>query len=142
MLVSRSTASGQNALLVSQTCLIFLIVFRYYALDVSYFKSTLDQKLLDSLWNKYWINTLSSSALLTVSGLANMFVVSQHPYLILAYFEGGEIFSIKDLSRRYPFKFFKGGLPQNLLSPLLNTLSHIQVPSLPLLHEGLPGSIL
>ena len=142
MLVSRSTASGQNALLVSQTCLIFLIVFRYYALDVSYFKSTLDQKLLDSLWNKYWINTLSSSALLTVSSLANMFVVSQHPYLILAYFEGGEIFSIKDLSRRCPFKFFKGGLPQNLLSPLLNTLSHIQVPSLPLLHEGLPGSIL
>ena len=29
------------------------------------------------------------------------------------------------LSRPYPFKFFKGCLPQNLLSPLLNTLSHI-----------------
>eukprot|EP00794_Sanderia_malayensis_P004889 gene4889-5529_t len=38
---------------------------QYYSLDVSYFKSSLDQKLLDSLWNKYWVNTLSSSTLLT-----------------------------------------------------------------------------
>ena len=30
------------------------------------------------------------------------------------------------LSRLYPFKFFKGCLPKNLLSPLLNTLSQIQ----------------
>lgn len=37
----------------------------YYALEVSYFKSSLDNKLLDSLWNKYWLNTLSSSTLLT-----------------------------------------------------------------------------
>ena len=29
------------------------------------------------------------------------------------------------LSRPNPFKFFKGCFPQNLLSPLLNTLSHI-----------------
>jgi len=38
---------------------------QYYSLEVSYFKSALDQKLLDSLWNKYWINTLSSSTLFT-----------------------------------------------------------------------------
>lgn len=38
---------------------------QYYSLEVSYFKSTLDRKLLDSLWNKYWVNTLSSSSLLT-----------------------------------------------------------------------------
>lgn len=38
---------------------------QYYSLEVTYFKSALDQKLLDSLWNKYWINTLSSSTLLT-----------------------------------------------------------------------------
>ncbi|XP_065061943.1 COP9 signalosome complex subunit 5-like [Rhopilema esculentum] len=38
---------------------------QYYSLDVSYFKSSLDQKLLDSLWNRYWVNTLSSSTLLT-----------------------------------------------------------------------------
>ena len=37
----------------------------YYSLDVSYFKSPLDKRLLDSLWNHYWVNTLSSSPLLT-----------------------------------------------------------------------------
>ena len=30
------------------------------------------------------------------------------------------------LSRRYPFKFFKGCLPQILLGPFLNTLSRIK----------------
>lgn len=35
---------------------------QYYSLDVSYFKSSLDRKLLESLWNKYWVNTLSSSS--------------------------------------------------------------------------------
>ncbi|XP_037815454.1 COP9 signalosome complex subunit 5 [Lucilia sericata] len=38
---------------------------QYYPLEVSYFKSALDRKLLDSLWNKYWVNTLGSSGLLT-----------------------------------------------------------------------------
>jgi len=37
----------------------------YYSLDVSYFKSPMDQRLLDSLWNHYWVNTLSSSSLIT-----------------------------------------------------------------------------
>jgi COP9 signalosome complex subunit 5 len=37
----------------------------YYSLDVTYFKSSLDRRLLDSLWNKYWVNTLSSTSLLT-----------------------------------------------------------------------------
>ena len=40
---------------------------QYYSLDVSYFKSSLDCKLLDSLWNNYWVHTLSSSSLLTNS---------------------------------------------------------------------------
>ena len=30
------------------------------------------------------------------------------------------------LSRSYPYKFFKGGLPQILLGPFLNTLSHLK----------------
>ncbi|XP_017102985.1 COP9 signalosome complex subunit 5 isoform X1 [Drosophila bipectinata] len=38
---------------------------QYYPLEISYFKSALDRKLLDSLWNKYWVNTLGSSGLLT-----------------------------------------------------------------------------
>ncbi|CAK9136839.1 unnamed protein product [Ilex paraguariensis] len=37
---------------------------QYYALDITYFKSSLDCRLLDLLWNKYWVNTLSSSPLL------------------------------------------------------------------------------
>lgn len=44
----------------------FDLFFRYYALEVTYFKSSLDRKLLELLWNKYWVNTLSSSSLLTV----------------------------------------------------------------------------
>lgn len=39
---------------------------QYYALDVSYFKSSLDDRLLELLWSRYWINTLSSNSLLTV----------------------------------------------------------------------------
>lgn len=38
---------------------------QYYQLDVTYFKSSMDRKLLDSLWNKYWVNTLGSSGLLS-----------------------------------------------------------------------------
>ncbi|KAA8912883.1 JAB1/Mov34/MPN/PAD-1 ubiquitin protease-domain-containing protein [Sphaerosporella brunnea] len=37
---------------------------RYYALEVSHFKSSLDTKLLDLLWNKYWVATLSQNPLL------------------------------------------------------------------------------
>lgn len=37
---------------------------QYYPLEVSYFKSSLDSHLLDLLWNKYWVNSLSSNALL------------------------------------------------------------------------------
>lgn len=38
-------------------------IFQYYSLDVSYFKSSLDAKLLDSLWNTYWVSTLSTTPL-------------------------------------------------------------------------------
>ncbi|KAK3340898.1 COP9 signalosome complex subunit 5 [Neurospora tetraspora] len=38
---------------------------RYYALDVEHFKSTLDSKLLETLWNKYWVQTLAQNPLLT-----------------------------------------------------------------------------
>ncbi|KAI8855082.1 JAB1/Mov34/MPN/PAD-1 ubiquitin protease-domain-containing protein [Chytridium lagenaria] len=37
---------------------------QYHQLEVSYFKSSLDANLLELLWNKYWVNTLSSSSLL------------------------------------------------------------------------------
>ena len=38
---------------------------QYYPLEVEHFKSSLDTKLLDLLWNKYWQNTLSQSPLAT-----------------------------------------------------------------------------
>ncbi|CAB4060634.1 COPS5 [Lepeophtheirus salmonis] len=39
----------------------------YYSLDVTYFKSAMDKRLLSSLWNHYWVNTLSTSSLITNS---------------------------------------------------------------------------
>jgi hypothetical protein len=41
---------------------------QYYPLDVEIFKSSLDDQLLGLLWNKYWVNTLSGSNLISVSG--------------------------------------------------------------------------
>lgn len=38
---------------------------RYYALDITHYKSTLDSHLLELLWNKYWVSTLSQSPLFT-----------------------------------------------------------------------------
>jgi len=38
---------------------------QYYKLDISYFKSSLDEHLLNLLWNKYWVHTLSSNTLLS-----------------------------------------------------------------------------
>lgn len=38
---------------------------QYYSLDITFFKSPLDTHLLDLLWNKYWINTLSASPLIS-----------------------------------------------------------------------------
>jgi len=35
---------------------------RYYSLEVTHFKSTLDATLLEALWGKYWAQTLSASA--------------------------------------------------------------------------------
>ena len=40
------------------------LIPQYYSLEITYFKSALDAHLLDLLWNKYWVNTLSSSPLL------------------------------------------------------------------------------
>lgn len=38
---------------------------RYYNLEVETFKSTLESQLLDLLWNKYWVQTLSANPLIT-----------------------------------------------------------------------------
>jgi COP9 signalosome complex subunit 5 len=38
---------------------------KYYSLEVSHYKSSLDTKMLELLWNKYWVQTLSQSPLFT-----------------------------------------------------------------------------
>ena len=38
---------------------------RYYSLEISHYKSTLDSSLLELLWNKYWVSTLTQSPLFT-----------------------------------------------------------------------------
>jgi len=44
---------------------------QYYSLSIEYFKNAMDQRLLDALWNKYWIDTLSSSPLVTNRAYCN-----------------------------------------------------------------------
>lgn len=39
----------------------------YYPLKIEIFKTQTDEKLLDLLWNKYWVATLSQSNALSVS---------------------------------------------------------------------------
>lgn len=38
---------------------------KYYQLECSFFKSCLDNDILNRLWNEYWLATLSSSPLLS-----------------------------------------------------------------------------
>ncbi|EUB63749.1 COP9 signalosome complex subunit [Echinococcus granulosus] len=35
---------------------------RYYSLEVSYFKSSLEKSIINMLWNKYWVNALNSDS--------------------------------------------------------------------------------
>lgn len=44
----------------------------YYPLKVEIYKSKLDEKMLDLLWNKYWVATLSSNSLVSVSHVASL----------------------------------------------------------------------
>lgn len=44
---------------------------RYYSLEVSHFKSSLDNHLLELLWHKYWVQTLSQNPLFTNRDFAN-----------------------------------------------------------------------
>ena len=38
---------------------------QYYQLEISYFKSSLDTSLMDLLWNKYWVDTLSNTPMIS-----------------------------------------------------------------------------
>merc|ERR1712228_578766 len=47
---------------------------QYYPLPIEIFKNSLDNTLLELLWNKYWIDTLSSSPLLHNRSFCNQMV--------------------------------------------------------------------
>jgi COP9 signalosome complex subunit 5 len=49
----------------------------YYSLEVTHFKSTLDNHLLGLLWNKYWVSTLAQSPLFTNESYANRQIADQ-----------------------------------------------------------------
>ncbi|KAJ1962960.1 COP9 signalosome catalytic subunit rri1 [Dipsacomyces acuminosporus] len=38
---------------------------KYYSLEVRYFKSLMDQQLMERLWRKHWVSTLAQSPLIT-----------------------------------------------------------------------------
>ena len=44
---------------------------RYYQLEVSYYMSTMDTKLLKYFWNSYWVQTLSGNKLGGISSYLN-----------------------------------------------------------------------
>ena len=60
-----SAAEGMAAVPMAKAADFGAHANRYYSLEVSHYKSTLDSRLLEALWNKYWVQTLSSSPLFT-----------------------------------------------------------------------------
>jgi hypothetical protein len=62
---SKHINSPTTPLLTSSCTWFSFCALQYYSLDVTFFKSSLDSHLLDLLWNKYWVNTLSASPLIS-----------------------------------------------------------------------------
>jgi len=57
---------------------------QYYQLEVEIFKSSLDEELLGLLWNKYWVNTLSGSNLISNRAYAVSQITDLHEKLARA----------------------------------------------------------
>lgn len=60
-----TTSDGYQAVPLAKAAEFGAHSSRYYSMEVSHFKSGLDAHLLDLLWHKYWVQTLSQSPLLT-----------------------------------------------------------------------------
>lgn len=60
-----TTSDGFQAVPLAKAAEFGAHASRYYSLDVSHFKSTLDSHLLEQLWHKYWVQTLSQNPLLS-----------------------------------------------------------------------------
>jgi hypothetical protein len=70
----------------------------YYPLKIEIYKTRLDEQLLDLLWNKYWVATLSHSLVLSVGC-----------HTVLCYFSGGRSLGQADVGI---WRAFDGGEPQ------------------------------
>ncbi|KAG9252222.1 JAB1/Mov34/MPN/PAD-1 ubiquitin protease-domain-containing protein [Emericellopsis atlantica] len=62
---SATTSDGFQAVPLDKAAEFGAHANRYYSLEVSHFKSTLETHLLEQLWHKYWVQTLSQNPLLT-----------------------------------------------------------------------------
>ncbi|KND89052.1 COP9 signalosome complex subunit 5, partial [Tolypocladium ophioglossoides CBS 100239] len=62
---SAASSDGAEAVPLAKAAEFGAHASRYSSLEVSHFKSTLDSHLLELLWHKYWVQTLSQSPLLT-----------------------------------------------------------------------------
>lgn len=60
-----SAPPGEQAIPLAKAAEFGAHAHRYYSLEVSHFKSSLDSHLLDLLWHKYWVQTLSRNPLIT-----------------------------------------------------------------------------
>ncbi|KAI9148030.1 COP9 signalosome complex subunit 5 [Paramyrothecium foliicola] len=65
------TSDGFQAVPLSKAAEFGAHSSRYYSLEVSHFKSTLDVHLLELLWHKYWVQTLSQNQLLANRDFGN-----------------------------------------------------------------------
>ena len=75
---------------------------QYYSLEVQIFKSSLDTELLGLLWNKYWINQLIQSPLISIQ---NLYLFSTSERELKASFRIG---SIPPLSSPTCIKSYEG----------------------------------
>lgn len=60
-----SSSDGYQAVPLAKAAEFGAHANRYYPVEVSHFKSSLDTHLLDLLWHKYWVQTLSQSPMFT-----------------------------------------------------------------------------
>lgn len=66
-----TSSDGFQAIPLEKTAEFGAHAGRYYSLSVSHYRSSLDAHLLDQLWHKYWVQTLSQNPLLTNRDFGN-----------------------------------------------------------------------
>eukprot|EP00708_Paratrimastix_pyriformis_P004140 GAFH01002973.1.p2 GENE.GAFH01002973.1~~GAFH01002973.1.p2 ORF type:complete len:320 (-),score=65.46 GAFH01002973.1:75-935(-) len=99
---------------------------RYYKLETTFFKSSTDNRMLDLLWNKYWVNTLSSSPL-----MANRDYFSQQVEDVAAKLDGIDLQARFTSKREYnPFKDVKKDGSKSAMEHLSGLMNQVMKHSL------------